>query len=512
MTTVLPTDINRGERSADAQASAILAERLPAGKLLLIYQQSAIAKLRASTGLIVIEKSRRIGFTWGIASYAALVAAAAVQAGGDDVFYMGYEQDMAREFIDDCATFAKAYGLAASRVGETVFEDVAEDGSSRGIKAFRIDFGSGFKIMALSSVPRAFRGKQGVVIIDEAAFHSQLEEKLKAAMALLIWGGKVIIVSTHDGVMNPFNQLIDEIRGGKKKGVVIRVTFDDALAGGLYERIALIAEVRGIPVLPKDEWIAEIRGFYGENAGEELDVIPKLSGGSLIKLESLLLCQSDDAAKPELYNGGLYYMGRDVARRNDGQIIWGMEQVGDVLWLRDRWEQTGRSFLEQSDAADWMVKNRRMVAYWLDQGGMGEQPVEEAVRRYGASRVQGQFLAGQNRLDLATGLAKRFEELRIRIPSDPVLRADLLAIKKLPTSGGGVRIADDPDGKVHADRFWAGALASRAADLGGGEYDYRAVKPAGAGVPGGGGRQRLKMRPDHSGDDRGAGGGRRSTF
>jgi len=511
MTTVLTTDVNRGERTADAQASAILASRLPKGNLLLSYQASSVAELRSASGLIVIEKSRRIGFTWGVASYAALVAASALSAGGDDVFYMGYEQDMAREFIDDCATFAKAYGLAAGSVGETVFDDVDAEGNSRSIKAFRIDFESGFKIMALSSVPRAFRGKQGVVIIDEAAFHSQLAEKLKAALALLIWGGQVIIISTHDGVMNPFNQLIDEIRGGRTKGKVIRVTFDDAIAGGFYERVAMMMQVRGKPVLPKDEWIADIRGNYGENAGEELDAIPKLSGGSLIKLESLLLCQSDDAAKPELYNGGLYYIGRDIARRRDGQIIWGMEQVGDVLWLRDRWEQEKKSFLEQADAADWMVKNRRTVAYWLDQGGMGEQPVEEAVRRYGASRVQGQFLQGQNRLDLATGLAKRFEELRIRVPSCPVLRADLLAIKKLPTSGGGVRIADDPDGKVHADRFWAAALASRAADLGGGEYDYRAVKPAGAGAPGGTGSRRMKTRPDHSGDDRSVG-GRRSTF
>lgn len=498
-------------RAADRQASAILAERLPKGSLLLIYQQSAIAELRASTGLIVIEKSRRIGFTWGIASYAALVAASAVSAGGDDVFYMGYEQDMAREFIDDCATFAKAYGLAASSVGETVFEDTAEDGSSRGIKAFRIDFGSGFKIMALSSVPRAFRGKQGVVIIDEAAFHSQLEEKLKAAMALLIWGGKVIIVSTHDGVMNPFNQLIDEIRSGRKKGKVIRVTFDDAIAGGLYERIALIAGVRGIPVLPKDEWIADIRGFYGANASEELDVIPTLSGGSLIKLESLLLCQSDDAARPELYQGGHYYLGRDVAIRNDGQILWGFEAVGDVLVLRDRWEKTGVSFQGQEDAADELIRTRRLMSYDIDQGGVGEQPVESAKRKHGASRVTGHFLQGRHRLDLALGLADRFDRALIRIPPCPIIRADLLAIKKLPSSGGITRVADDPDGSVHADRFWPAAMASHAAGMFGGEYDYRAVKPAGA--PGGGASStRMKMRPDHSGDDRGGGSLRRRAW
>lgn len=495
------------QHAADRQASAILAERLPKGRLLLPYQSSAVAQLRGSTGLIVIEKSRRIGFSWSVSSYAALVASSAVSAGGDDVFYMGYEQDMAREFIDDCATFAKAYGLAADAVGETVFEDIADDGSSRSIKAFRIDFRSGFKVMALSSVPRAFRGKQGVVIIDEAAFHSQLEEKIKAALALLIWGGQVIIISTHDGVMNAFNQLIDEIRGGRKQGKVIRVTFDDAIAGGFYERVAMMMEVRGKPILPKDEWIADIRGNYGENAGEELDVVPKLSGGSLIKLENILLCQSDDAAKPELYQAGLFYMGRDIARRRDGQIIWGMEAVGDVLWLRDRWEAEKKSFLEQADAADAMIRSRRMVAYWLDQGGMGEQPVEEAIRRYGATRVQGQFLQGQNRLDIATGLAKRFEELRIRIPSCPVLRADLLAIKKLPTNGGGVRIADDPDGKVHADRFWAAGLASRAADLGGGEYSYTPVTPARG--PDGAGRG-MANQPDHSGDL--SAGGRRGAW
>lgn len=498
MTTIVP----QAERSADRQAAAILAERLPAGKLLDSYQQSAIARFRGKMGLFVIEKSRRIGFTWAVASYAALVAAPRRSGGGQDVFYMGFEKEMAREFIDDVATFAKAYGMAAGAVGETVFDDVSDDGSTRSIKSYRIDFGSGFKVEALASVPRAFRGRQGVVVIDEAAFHSQLAEKLKAAMALLMLGGQVLVISTHDGVMNPFNQLIDKIRAGGQKGEVIRVTFDQAIAGGYYESRARVAEIRGMPLPPKDEYIAAIRGYYGDNAGEELDVIPKLSGGSLIKLEDLIACQSDDAAKPELYQGGLFYMGRDVARRNDGQIIWGFEAVGDVLWLRDRWEGVGETFAAQSAAAAEIIARRRMMAYWIDQGGMGEQPVEEAQRLYGESRVSGQFLNGQNRLDLAYGLKRRFETCTIRVPADPIIRADLLAIKEIPTSAGGKRIADDPEGDVHADRFWAAALASRPADLMPGEYGYRPVKPA---PPAGASSSRLSMRPDHSGDMPGLG-------
>lgn len=49
---------------------------------------------------------------------------------------------------------------------------------------FRIKFASGFEIMALSSAPRGLRIKQGVVIIDEAAFVDNLKELLKAALAL----------------------------------------------------------------------------------------------------------------------------------------------------------------------------------------------------------------------------------------------------------------------------------------------------------------------------------------
>jgi phage FluMu gp28-like protein len=507
MTTVAPDS----ERVADREATAWLFEQLPKGELLHGYQERAITRLRSGARLLVIEKSRRIGLTWGLAAYAAIVAAAQPGGGGDNVYYMGHELEMAREFIDVVAMWSKAFGIAAAQVGEEVFEAADEDGGSKAIKSFRIDFASGFKVVALASMPRAFRGRQGVVIIDEAAFQSKLDEKIKAALALLMLGGQVVIVSTHDGVANPFNRLIEEIRSGERRGEVMKITFDDAIADGFYERRARIAALRGRPFLPKAEYIADIRGYYGENASEELDVIPKAGGGSLIKMEDLVACQSADAGRPDLYRGGLFYIGRDVARRRDGQIIWGFEMVGDVLWLRDRWEGIGQTFEAQADAADAMIRARRMMAYWIDQGGMGEQPVEEAQRRYGTSRVSGQLLVGANRLDIALSLSSRFERGLIRIPADPEIRRDLLAIKRLPSASGSVRVGDDPKGDVHADRFWAAALASRAADLGGGEYDYRPVKPAGAAAAGGTDGARMKMRPDHSGDYRSAG-ARRSIY
>ncbi len=69
----------------------------------------------------------------------------------------------------------------------------------RSIQAFRIRFASGFEIIGLSSAPRSLRGKQGVVMIDEAAFVDNLKELLKAALAFLMRGGQVVVCSTHNG-------------------------------------------------------------------------------------------------------------------------------------------------------------------------------------------------------------------------------------------------------------------------------------------------------------------------
>ena len=77
--------------------------------VLLSYQSSWV---KDSAPVKVCEKSRRVGLSWGEASDAALTAAAGRAAGGMDVWYIGYNQDMAREFIGDCAFWARQYQLA----------------------------------------------------------------------------------------------------------------------------------------------------------------------------------------------------------------------------------------------------------------------------------------------------------------------------------------------------------------------------------------------------------------
>ncbi|MEQ8396434.1 hypothetical protein [Thalassobaculum sp.] len=241
--------------------------------VLLPYQSIGIDTIWRNS-VTIVEKGRRIGFTWGVAAGAVLQAGKARSAGGEDVLYIGYSLDMAREFIDAAADFARAFETAADDTQEFLFDD----GSDDGIQALRIRFASGFDIIALTSKPRSLRGRQGTVIFDEAAFHDDLAGLMKAALALLIWGGRVVVISTHDGVENPFNQLVEDTKTRRKPYAHIRVTFDEALRQGLYMRIC---EVKGLTWSPEieGEWRAKIYAEYGDDADEELRAVPRASGG-----------------------------------------------------------------------------------------------------------------------------------------------------------------------------------------------------------------------------------------
>ncbi len=247
--------------------------------VLLVYQKKWIAD---DSQIKVGEKSRRIGLTWAEAADNALDASMSRLAGGCDTFYIGSNKEMAREYIDAVAMWAKAYGYAASETCEDVFEDEDKD-----IQVFVIYFASGFKVKALSSSPKNLRGMQGNVVIDEAAFHDRFAEVLKAAMALTMWGSKVRIISTHNGDDSPFNEYIKDCRAGKKRGSVHTTTIEDACRDGLYQRICQVlgkCQVTGGVWTPEGErqWIQNLLNDTesDEDAQEEYMCVPKHGSGN----------------------------------------------------------------------------------------------------------------------------------------------------------------------------------------------------------------------------------------
>lgn len=243
--------------------------------VLLGYQKRWIAD---TATLKIAEKSRRTGLTWAEAADAVLCAAATKQAQGCNHFYVGSNKEMAREFIDAAAMWAKSFNKAASAVCEEVLNNEDKE-----ILTFVIYFKSGFKIQALSSNPSNLRGMQGNVTIDEAAFHERLAEVLKAALALTMWGSKVRLISTHNGVDNLFNELIKDSRAGKKRYSVHTITIEDACREGLYQRICQIKQ-KPWSVENEKKWIADLLKDTAsvEDAREEYFCEPKQGGGNYI--------------------------------------------------------------------------------------------------------------------------------------------------------------------------------------------------------------------------------------
>ncbi len=397
-------------------------QRPSAPHVLLSYQQKWVAD---PADVAVWEKSRRIGASWCDAGRKSLVASSDADAGGMDGLYIGYSEDMAREYIDDCAMWSRAYSFAAGEIQETVFEDTDEHGETKSIKAFRIDYASGFKVLALSSRPRSLRGKQGDVTIDEAAFHDDLAGLIKAAIAMLIWGGRVRILSSHNGEDSPFNQLVADIRAGKLPYSLHRTTFTEALDAGLYDRVKLVLGER-LKEKTRGGWEAKVRAQYGAGAAEELDCIPAMGSGVYLprtlveraqekRPKGEELCRVIRLAKPpewmlndkRLEEADRWIadvlkpavdslpnvrsvLGRDFGRSGDLSIEGVLQEVESLRWRATLTLELRRiPFDVQEKINFWLLENLPLFHHAkYDARGNGQQLAETALQKYGPARIE----------------------------------------------------------------------------------------------------------------------------
>lgn len=478
---------------------------LPAGlpDVFLPYQQRFMRACFAHP-VVVVEKSRRTGFSWAAGAVAALRAAGTRAGGGSDVFYIGYNLEMAREFIDYVAEWARAIEPAAAAVSEVFFND--PDHPERDIRAFRVTFASGFKVVALPSVARALRGMQGLVIIDEAAFHDELDELLKAAFALLIWGGRVVVVSTHNGEQNPFNVLVNDVRAGRRPYWLQRTTFDEALADGLYRRICLTSG-RAWSGQAEAAWRQEIIGIYGDGAEEELFVIPSPTSG--VYLSRVLLeargeggiavwrwtappgfTMAPEAARraevaslcgehlapvlAALDRSEAHAFGQDFGLVRDLSCIWVVAIGGDLV-RRTRLvvELAGVPHESQRDILFYILDRLpRLRAGKLDAGGNGSYLGQVTLQRYG-SRVEPLQLSEGWYREAMPPMKAALEDATLTLPKDAAILDDF-GMLRLVRGVARIPARRQADGGFtrHGDAAIAAALAFAASRAEPEDYGY----------------------------------------
>jgi phage FluMu gp28-like protein len=456
--------------------------------ILLPYQQKWIAD---KSSVKVIEKSRRIGISWAEAADSVLSAAA---ASGINTWYCGYNQEMALEFINDCAFWARAYQLAASAMEEIVLKDEERD-----ILAYRIKFASGYRVTALSSRPSNLRGKQGRIVIDEAAFHEDLGELLKAAIALMMWGGQIAIISTHNGVDNPFNQLIGEIRAGRKTYSLHRVTLLDALEQGLYQRICLkLGQEWNAQAQAK--WVQELIAFYGQDAEEELQCIPSKSNKVYLPSTLVERCMSEKSVVLRLSLPDSFVLQDESTRRRTidnwidahlnpylhaipaGQkVFYGMDfaRSGDLSAIAVLIEEANlhrrcpfaielrnTPFTEQQQILFALVDRLRRYGSFRggahDARGSGQMLAELASDRYGANRIQLVMATDAWYLENFPKYKAALEDQTITLPLDSDILDDHRAVRienGIPKIPASARYRGSDGGYRHGDSAIALVLA-----------------------------------------------------
>jgi len=502
------------------------------GDLLMVHQRAWVDD---TSDLKIAEKGRRTGFTWSEAYDSVMCAMAAKSAGGDDTWYIGDTKEKGREFVKTAADFARKLAGELLEVEDFVFEDVEVDEQgnvkTKQIAAFRITFASGFRIAALSSNPANIRGLQGRVVIDEAAFHQDVGKVIEACLALLIWGGKIRIISTHNGNTNAFNELIKEVRAGKQTASIHRATFDDAVANGLYERVCA---VKGWVMSPagKAKWYAVVRNSYGsrtEAMREELDAVPREGDGTMLALALIEAAQRREYVlarwEPPPPAGGLEFVDWPEQLRRDHMDLWIAEHVIPVLetYPADALCAVGGDFAMRQDRAAyapgytdhllhrhvplivelrqcpydqqkqllfavirWIQARRRFQGAVLDANGNGMVLAQEARQAFGPDRITELMPSDAWLREMTPKFSAAFTDKTIHLPAHLDVRGDLhqfrvvRGVGKIPSD---VRTFGTDGGKRHADTAVA-TLNFFAATFGAIiEIDYQSARPDPGGHP-----------------------------
>ena len=426
---------------------------------LLPYQAKWVAD---TSRLKLIEKSRQIGMSWACA-YGA-VERTAMKGTRHDQWVSSRDDTQAKLFLDDCKFWSDVLGQAANDLGEIVID------AEERITARVISFASGRRIYSMSSNPDAQAGKRGGRILDEFALHPDPRKLWTIAYPGITWGGGMEVISTHRGSGNYFNELIREIteKANPKKISHHKVTLQDALDQGFLWKLQ--------QMLPGDDERQELReveyfdwiknGCADEESFlQEYMCVPGDDNAAFLEYDLIAACEYPAHTDWEKIEGRELYAGVDIGRTRDLTVLWVVEKLGDVLYTRHIEALAGMRKSEQEAILwPWFERCRRAC---IDKTGLGIGWVDDAEDHFSTGKIEGVTFTGPVKEALAFPLRGAMQDRRVRIPHDPVIRADLRNVTKSTTTAGNIRFTAERTPNGHADRFWALALSLHAASQGG---------------------------------------------
>lgn len=318
------------------------------------------------------------------------------------------------------------------------------------------------RILGLPANPMTARGFTGDVLLDEFAMHAEDREIWAAMFPTLLRGqGELDVCSTPKGIKNVFAQLRDNELFSHSL-----LTLPDAIEQGLKVDYEQVRRSMGDDELFRQEFLCE---FLDEATAF-------LTYEMIARCEEPELSKEPDLSALKKYKGDLA-VGIDIGRRRDLTIVWIVSVEGDRHVTRGVIEMCGTTFREQYSRIGEVLGLRAVRRCCIDAGGLGMQLAEAATEDYGDHRVEACTFTPLLKQELAGGLRLAVEEQSIRIPADEGIRNDWHSVERTVSSVGHERYTAGRAEGSHADRFWAAALALRAAGGRPGRMEMLSVRP-----------------------------------
>lgn len=319
------------------------------------------------------------------------------------------------------------------------------DGEEDEYKILSILFRNNSRVIALPANPDTVRGYTGNVYFDEFSTQKNSKEMWAAVFPIISRGKfKMLITFTPKGKLNmAYEVWKNEIFSHHRTDIY------EAVNQGCPHDIELLKMAIDDPEL----WMQEYElAFLDETT-------------AYIPYDLIMSAQNEKAGIPcEKFEKKIFYVGQDIGRRKHLAVFWVLEKVEDVYWSREVIELPKAKFSEQDAELDRIINTYNPVKVCMDQTGMGEKPVEDAINKYGEHRIEGIQFTIAAKISIAGQVRKNFEDKTLRIPDTRKIRDDIHSVKRIATAGGNFRF-DAADTKIgHADRFWALALAIHASE------------------------------------------------
>ncbi|MGV6814074.1 MAG: phage terminase large subunit family protein, partial [Phycisphaerales bacterium] len=347
------------------------------------------------------------------------------------------------------------------RLWDAAVEAVTDQGIDDGKSWLKMTFnlpeidGVSTRITVMTSNPKRFRSKGGDVVLSELAFHENPGEMWKAAAAVATWGGRIRVLSSHNGHESWFNQLLLQARKyddpetyGAPKSTDFKATIHstdiyEAIEDGICERINKISGA----TRSREEFVASLKSKCAttEIWEEEYECKPSKQSGSYFPHSLITPCVTQDAAIPtecvETFiadiiarsaNWSRIAAGCDIGRIKDRFVIWVWGREGTKRKTLGILVFQNKPFGDMETAINrLMVTNfhgKRVQRICIDSTGLGMQLAERMEIKHRA-RAEGVMMTQNTKHDMFTRVRAGLEDITVEIPDDDVTRSDISSIR-----------------------------------------------------------------------------------